>query len=269
MPWRLPFVTSTPQERFGVKGLSHFEPPVYFWSFLMRWPGIAALMSALGLAAVAFASSGQEPNRDPASAATITFSLNFPQSDPQNYTIKIDARGQARYECTGPVVPDSDSESYHSQFEITPQTRDKIFELAKQAHYFTGKIDSGNRRLAFTGTKILTYEDAQHDNKAQYDYSNVAPVRDLTSLFQGMAATLEYGRRLVYYHRYQKLGLDDELKRMEEDAKNNELSELQSVAPILQDIVNDASVINVTRARAQELMEMSGGNGVVAGHTLR
>jgi hypothetical protein len=78
-----------------------------------------------------------------------------------------------------------------------------------------------------------------------------------------MAATLEYGRRLAYYHRYQKLALDDELKRMQTQARNDELSEIQSVGPVLQEILDDASVINVVRARAKELIEM--GNGAT-GH---
>jgi hypothetical protein len=76
-----------------------------------------------------------------------------------------------------------------------------------------------------------------------------------------MAATLEYGQRLSYYHHYQKLALDEELKRMEAQAKSNELSEIQGVAPVLREIVEDASVINVVRARAQKLMQMGAGAG--------
>ncbi|MGB6401794.1 MAG: hypothetical protein WBF26_03015, partial [Candidatus Sulfotelmatobacter sp.] len=93
--------------------------------------------------------------------------------------------------------------------------------------------------------------------------SNLAPVQQLTTLFQNMAATLEYGRRLAYYHRYQKLALDDELKRMQTQAQNNELNEIQSVAPVLREILEDSSVMNVVRARAKELIEM--GN-VAGGH---
>jgi hypothetical protein len=81
-------------------------------------------------------------------------------------------------------------------------------------------------------------------------------VQQLTVLFQNVAATLEYGRRIAYYHRYQKLALDDELKRMEAQARSNELSELQAVQPVLQEIFDDTSVINVVRARAQRLVEM-------------
>lgn len=213
-------------------------------------------IALLALAGVCLASPPQQSaGHDPALPPRVTFSLNFPHSDPEDYSISIEATGNAHYVCTGAVVPDSEPDTYRSEFELSPETREKIFSWAKQAHYFAGNIDSGNRKLAFTGTKILTYRDAQHDNTARYDYSNSAPVRQLTELFQGMAATLEFGRRLAYYHRYQKLALDDELKRMEAQARNNELSELQSVAPVLQGIIDDNSVLNITRARAQELMQ--------------
>jgi uncharacterized protein (UPF0147 family) len=50
---------------------------------------------------------------------------------------------------------------------------------------------------------------------------------------------------------------------MQTQARNDELSEIQSVGPVLQEILDDASVINVVRARAKELIEM--GNGAT-GH---
>jgi hypothetical protein len=82
----------------------------------------------------------------------------------------------------------------------------------------------------------------------------MAAVQELTELFQNMASTLEFGRRLEYYHRYQKLGLDEELKRMEEMANDNQLHELSAVAPVLQQIAEDNTVINPVRARAQRML---------------
>jgi hypothetical protein len=78
-------------------------------------------------------------------------------------------------------------------------------------------------------------------------------------MFQSIASTLEYARRLLYFHRYQKLALDEELKRMETQAKNNELMELQAVQPVLKQIYDDSSVMNVVRARAERLIEMGRG----------
>jgi len=43
---------------------------------------------------------------------------------------------------------------------------------------------------------------------------------------------------------------------MEDQAKRSELAELQAVSPVLQEIYEDNSVINVDRARALRIMEM-------------
>jgi hypothetical protein len=218
---------------------------------------VAAMMSAPSMAQ-------QAANASAAPAATVAFTLDFPQSNPEHYSIAVDTSGHARYECTGKVAEDSGYETYRAEFQMSAGNRERVFSLAKQAQYFAGAVESGNSKLAFTGTKVLSYQDGQHSNTAHYNYSNLAPVQQLTTLFQNMAATLEYGRRLTYYHRYQKLALDDELKRMQTQARNNELSEMQSLAPVLQEILEDSSVMNVVRARAKELIEM--GNGVAAGH---
>ena len=200
------------------------------------------------------------PAADP---ATITFSLDFPNSNPERYSIVAQSDGHAHYECSGKISEDSDDrETYETEFTFSDATRAKIFALAAQAHYFSGKIDSGNRKIAFTGAKKLSYKDGQHESTAAYNYSTLPVVQQLTALFQGVASTLEFGRRLAHYHRYQKLALDDELKRMEDQAIRGELIELPAVKPVLQAIHDDGSVINVVRARAQRIMEM--GNGVGA-----
>jgi hypothetical protein len=222
-------------------------------------------MVFLALAAVSAPLISQQANSSAASTAVITFTLDFPQSNPEHYSIAVDANGHARYECTGTVAEDSEEQAYRAEFDMSAGNREHIFEWAKQAQYFAGKIDSGNSKLAFTGTKILSYQDGGRSNTVRYNYSSLEPVRQLTVLFQNMAGTLEYGRRLAYYHRYQKLALDEELKRMEIQARNNELVEIQGVAPALREIFEDTSVMNVVRARAKELIQMGAG-GAGSGH---
>jgi len=192
-----------------------------------------------------------------AEPATITFSLNFPASDPERYTITVQSDGRARYECSAKILEDSDErETYQTEFSFSDAARAQIFDLAARSHYFSGKVDSGNRKVAFTGAKKLTYKDGQRETTAAYNFSSVPAVQQLTTLFQSVSATLEFGRRLAYYHRYQKLALDDELKHMEDEAKRGDLLELQAVKPVLQQIYDDGSVLNVVRARAQRIMEM-------------
>jgi hypothetical protein len=189
--------------------------------------------------------------------ASITFSLDFPNSSPEHYSIAVQSDGQAHYESSGKLSADSEiRDDYQTDFTFSDSTRTRIFELASQAHYFTGKVDSGNKKLAFTGKKTLVYTDGQRNSSADYNYSQQPPVQQLTTLFQSVAATMEFGRRLTYFHRYQKLALDDELKRMEDEAQRGELAELQAVTPVLNSIYDDSSVINVVRARAHRIVAM-------------
>lgn len=193
-----------------------------------------------------------------AEPASISFSVDFPQSSPEHYQISIDSDGHAHYESTGKISPDSDArDDYETDFTLSDATRSHIFQLAAQAHYFSGKVDSGNKKLAFTGTKKLLYKDGQRNTSAEYNFPSQPAVQQLTALFQSIGATLEFGRRLTYYHRYQKLALDDELKRMEDQARSGDLAEVSAVSPILQQIYDDNSVMNVVRARARRIMEMS------------
>jgi hypothetical protein len=207
------------------------------------------LTSLAGLAIVVSAAAS-----DP---ATVTFTIDFPNSSPEHYSLSVQSDGRAEYESSGKITNDSeDRDSYQTDFTVSDATRARIFALAAQAHYFSGKIDSGNKKIAFTGAKKLRYHDGQRNSVASYNFSSQPAVRDLTSLFQSVGATLEFGRRLVYFHRYQKLALDDELKHMEEQARLGEITELQAVKPVLQRIYDDPSVINVVRARALRIIEM-------------
>ena len=188
-------------------------------------------------------------------AASVRFSLDFPQSIPDHYEIAVSSEGQASYDSTGKLTPESEpGDPFHLEFSISPANTHRIFDLAAKAKYFDGKIDSGKRNLASTGAKVLSYKDATRNTRAEYNYTPIPAVQEITALFQNMSSTLEFGRRLDYYHHHQKLALEDELKRMEEMAHEKDLEEIQAVAPILQRIVDDKSVLNVTRARAQRLL---------------
>jgi hypothetical protein len=189
---------------------------------------------------------------------TVSFSLTFPGSQPDRYAISVPQNGDATYYSDGKLMEGSEADDFKLIFAIAPATRTRIFDLARKAHYFANDVDSKKKNLAFTGTKVLIYNDGQKEQRAAYNYSPVEAVQQLTDLFQNMSTTLEFGRRLEYYHRYQKLALDDEIKRLEEMATQNNLQELSALVPVLQQIAADNTVINPVRARAQRLLLKAG-----------
>jgi len=192
-------------------------------------------------------------------APTVSFSLTFPGSQPDRYSISVPQSGDAVYYSDGKLMEGGEADDFKLVFAIAPATRTRIFELAKKAHYFANDVDSKKKNMAFTGSKVLIYNDGQKEHRAAYNYSPVEAVQQLTDLFQNLSTTLEFGRRLEYYHRYQKLALDEEIKRLEEMSTQNNLQELSALVPVLQQIAADNTVINPVRARAQRLLLKAGG----------
>jgi hypothetical protein len=191
--------------------------------------------------------------------ASVGFSLDFPNSIPDHYMISASSDCHASYDSTGKLTVDAEpGDPYHTDFMLSPPNCKRIFDLAAKAKYFEGKVDSGRSNLASTGVKVLTYTGGDRHTRAEYNYSPVPAVQEITAIFQGMSTTLEFGRRLDFYYHHQKLALEAELKRMEEMAREKNLDEIHAVAPILQRIVADQSVLNVARARAQRLLLVGG-----------
>jgi hypothetical protein len=191
-----------------------------------------------------------------AETATVAFTLDFPTSQPEHYSIRVQSDGSSHYESSGRLSADSDvSDSFDFPFSLSAETRQKIFDLAAKANYFQKDVDSHRKGLASTGKKTLSYKDARRTGESTYNYSNNAAIETLTHVMQSLSTTLEFGHRLQYFLQYQKLALDEELKRMEELARDNQLTEIGAIQPILDQIAADPSVINVSRARAQRLLE--------------
>jgi hypothetical protein len=195
-------------------------------------------------------------------AATVTYTQDFPGSDPSHYMITITSDGHAHYEGNGRLIAASkystdDSVPDTEQMEFTASSTliAKVFDLAKRAHYFQGEVETKKRNLAFTGKKVLTYADGSQKTSVTYNYAVVPEVQELTRVFQNLSSTLEFGRRLAYCHRHQKLALDQETKQMESTAQSGGLEDVAAIAPIVQKIIDDRSVINVVRARLQRMLD--------------
>lgn len=223
---------------------------------------LLAVAAAFGSALSASAQSSDGGYPLSTALPVIAFTFDFPQSFPAHYSITVDAAGNATY-VSGEQAKSSDDadQSFHYEFKLSDPTRTQILELAKRANYFQGALEHGKGKIANTGMKTLSYSDGHKNNSAKFNYSNNPAAQELTRIFQSVSATIEFGERLEHFHRYQKLALDEELKRMDEMVKGNGLMEIQAVAPILEQIVADHSVVNATRARAERILATLTRNG--------
>lgn len=191
------------------------------------------------------------------SRPTITFDLYWEAATPQNYTVTVQSSGQASYVSRNPTKPDANKSAdpdFTLDFTLSPATRDRLFTLARAANYFQGDFAYKKHAVASTGKKTLTYADPTRHFRTTYDYSENATIGEVTRIFTGLSNTIEHGRKLQFLHRFDKLGLEQELKGMEELAKNGYMVEIQIIASTLQNIANDPAVMNIARQRAQRLL---------------
>ncbi len=195
------------------------------------------------------------PDTQEASVPTVAFDFVLPGSSPAHYALAVASTGRAAYR-SDRMADDSQraDEPYSLRFVASEATLSRVFELAKALNYFRGNFEYGTGKIANLGAKTLTFRDGERSYQTKYNYSTNVQIQELTRLFQNISNTLEFGRRLEYLYRYDKLGLDAELKRMEEAAKSETLAELQVVQPILEKIAGNPAIINIARRRASHLL---------------
>ncbi len=199
--------------------------------------------------------AGQQQN---ATVPLITFDLNWEAATPQNYTITMDANGKAQYVSRSPTRTPEGSDGpdpdYTIAFTMSTANRDRILQLAKELNYFNGSFDFTQHKVANTGRKTLTYADLSRSFHTTYNWSENKSIEEITRIFQAISNTVEHGRKLQFMRRFDKLALAGELKAMETMAQANYLAELQIIAPLLQNIANDSSVLHMARQSASRLL---------------
>ena len=217
-----------------------------------------ALGIRMALALAALISQGQAapPQKpDQASASpSITFERFWQDFTPQSVTITVSANGAAKYSSRDPGKNGDEADEYQTEFTMSPARLEKLFRYAKEADYFQGDFTFKKHVVASTGKKTLTYVDASRRFNTTYDYSEHKAIQEITSIFMGVSNTIEHGRKLQFLRRFDKLGLEAELKVMEDAAESHSLVEMQLIAPTLESIAEDSAILNIARQRAHRLL---------------
>jgi hypothetical protein len=83
----------------------------------------------------------------------------------------------------------------------------------------------------------------------------------LTRLFQSIATTVDFGRKLEFQYRFDKLGIDAQLNSLKDMQASHYVEELQAIEPILQKIASDPNMMHINRVTAKQLLKTMAANG--------
>jgi len=223
----------------------------------LRGPGI--LIAGLAMSATLAAQS----------PAAVTFHIEDQRMQPSAYTITLHQDGSGHFHSVaGPNNLNDEaalpSEGQDRSIQIQPASAERIFAIAQAKKLFSAPCEDGGAHLAFTGKKTLAYEGPDGHGKCEFNFSKDTKIEWLTSEMQGIAATLEAGRRLELEHAHARLRLDAELEELETMVQNGQAVELGAIAPTLLSIVQDGAVMEHAQRRARHLLAIAEAGGVAA-----
>ena len=210
--------------------------------------------------------------------ASVVFNFVWNQGNPAKYTVTVRKNGEAEYvsedrlttpqERNVPVESNGErlaqaqdaaaEDAFHKKFQASEALRQKVFELAERTNYFSGQFDFTKHPIAQTGSKTLSYADSSHHSSATYNYSEDPSIQELTAIFQGISQTIESGRKIEFDRRFDKLSLDQDLKGLEDLSNEGRLQEVQAIAPLLQRIAVDRTVMHIAQQRAERILRKAG-----------
>ncbi|MDE3105569.1 MAG: hypothetical protein KGK08_10380 [Acidobacteriota bacterium] len=139
---------------------------------------------------------------------------------------------------------------------LSPATTDTIFQMAERAKYFHLECQS-KAKVADTGRKVLSYASSAETGSCTYHFSENKDVAALGDLLQGLAATMDIGRKLEFEHRFDHLGLDAEMQSLARQLQEKQVYDVGTIAPVLSSIVQDDTLIQRVRVLAGRLLEQA------------
>ena len=190
----------------------------------------------------------------------VAFKFDWDQGRPWvRCTISVDEAGNTRFHGIGNPMEDGDGDDYSLGFTMSGLNRQKIFDLSKKVGYFQGNLEARQKNVAQTGTKTLEYHrSGAGTTSATYNYSPDPNVAELTRIFQAIAMTIDFGRKLAFDYRFNKLGIDARLHSLQDLQASHYVEELQAIEPILQKIAADPNMMHINRLAARQLLKSIG-----------
>jgi hypothetical protein len=197
--------------------------------------------------------NAQEPAAT-TTGAEITFTFERSGLPVPRYTLSVDETGDGTYKATDATG------SLDRAFKLTDPMAAKIFALVHAAHIAPQVCASKAKNVADTGAKTLAYVAGETTAACSYNYSENKDVQQLTTIFEGIAETLDEGRTLERLHRFDRLGLDAEMISYSDEVAAGRALEMGTITACLRSIADDPEVIQRVRTRAAKLLGLASPN---------
>jgi hypothetical protein len=195
------------------------------------------------LAALAAAAEPVAPGSQP----RIIFSKSFPGSTPAFIQISVEKNGAAEYR-------EDPKDDAPLKFQLTDAESGAIFALADKLDHFSRPLES-NLKVAKMGMKTLRFEGDGQAHETKFNYSEDLDAKALADWFERIAESERAYIDLERAVRFDKLGVQDAILRIEILRDQKRLIAEKQFLPMLDRVANNESYMRMARSRAAALAE--------------
>jgi hypothetical protein len=198
----------------------------------------------------------------PPAARHVSFAFERLGVPVPKYVLTVNADGSGRYagneaaEVGRGGAPQPAQQPFNREFTVSAATVARLLTLTQELHEFNLTCASKAKNIADTGTKTLTYAGLDGSGSCTYNYSDNKDVQAVTEIFQGLAETMDQGRRLDTLHRFDRLGLDAAITFLAQEVTEGHALEVGTIAATLHSIAADSEVMQRVRTRATSLLAL-------------
>jgi hypothetical protein len=178
---------------------------------------------------------------------------------PAHWTIDVHPDGSAHFRSQRGDAARNDDQGIEPpdvdrDFHLSAGFAERIFQVAHRKKLFSVECES-HLRVAFQGTKKLTYSGPDGQGTCEFNYSKDLEIQSLGDDLISVANTMVEGARLQNLLLHDRLGLDRETELLTESAADGRAQEFGSIRDILERLADDSSVLERVRRRARALLD--------------
>ena len=175
------------------------------------------------------------------------FSKSFPGSSPAYVEISVDKTGAAEYR-------EDPKDDNPLKFQLTEADVAAMFSLGDRLDHFARPLESG-LKVANMGMKTFRYEEGGKTREVKFNYSEDLEAKTLLDWFERISETERGLIELERSVRFDKLGVQDAILRIEVIRDQKRLVAEQQFLPLLDRVVKNESYLHMARSRAAALAE--------------
>jgi hypothetical protein len=182
-----------------------------------------------------------------ADAPRVVYTKEFKGSSPAWVNITLERNGEAVYK-------ESPNDDYPLKFKLREPQAEEIFQLVEKLDRLSRPLES-NLKVAYMGMKTFRFEDGATRNEQKFNYSLDESAKALADWFERMIESEQQYIQLERTVKYDKLGVNDSLLRLQVYFDRKRLVGVEQYLPLLDRVVKNDSYLHMARERAAAIAD--------------